>query len=43
MLIRLVQPFTDLVRWGEPYVFDDEDPLLDSGPCRSDDSFNLWA
>jgi hypothetical protein len=41
-LIRLLQPFTDLVRWGEPYDVEDEDPLLDQ-PQRSDERFNLWG
>jgi hypothetical protein len=41
-LIRLLQPFTDMVRWGEPYDVEDDDPLLDS-PAPHDDRFNLWA
>lgn len=43
MINRLIQPFADLVRWGEPYDLEDEDPLFDGGPCRSDDAINLWA
>lgn len=43
MLTRLVQPFSDLVRWGEPWDVEDDDPLLDSGSSRSDESFNLWG
>ena len=42
MIDRLLQPFTEMVRWGEPWDVEDDDPLLD-GPCRSDESFNLWA
>jgi hypothetical protein len=42
MLNRLVQPFSELVRWGEPWDIEDDDPLLDA-PCRSDESFNLWS
>jgi hypothetical protein len=42
VLIRLVRPFSDLVRWGEPWDIEDDDPLLDGTPGR-DDSFNLWS
>ena len=42
MLNRILEPFTDLGRWGEPYDVEDDDPLLD-GPGRSDESFNLWG
>jgi hypothetical protein len=42
LLTRLVRPFSDLVRWGEPWDVEDDDPLLDSGP-RGDDAFNLWG
>ena len=42
VLTRLVQPFSELVRWGEPWDVEDDDPLLDS-PSRSDESFNLWS
>jgi len=41
-LIRLLQPFTDMVRWGEPYDVEEDDPLLDA-PTPHDDRFNLWA
>jgi hypothetical protein len=27
MLTRLVQPFTELVRWGEPWDVEDDDLL----------------
>lgn len=43
VLNRLVQPFSELVRWGEPWDVEDDDPLLDAGPSRSDESFNLWG
>jgi hypothetical protein len=43
LLHRLVQPFSDLVRWGEPWDVEDDDPLFDSGPSRSDEAFNLWS
>jgi hypothetical protein len=43
MLTRLVQPFSDLVRWGEPWDVEDDDPLLDSTPTRGDDALNLWG
>ena len=29
MLTRLVKPFTELVRWGEPWDVEDDDLLLD--------------
>ena len=41
MLTRIVGPFTDLVRWGEPWDVEDDDPLADSP--RFDEPFNLWA
>lgn len=40
---RLVQPFTDLVRWGEPWDVEDDDPLLDSTPNRGDDAVSAWS
>ena len=43
MLNRLVQPFSDLVRWGEPWDVEDDDPLLDPTSTRSDESFDLWG
>jgi hypothetical protein len=30
MLARLVEPFTELVRWGEPWDVEDDDALLES-------------
>jgi hypothetical protein len=42
VLTRLLEPFTDLVRWGEPHDLEDDDPLLD-GPSTVDEQFNLWA
>jgi hypothetical protein len=42
MLIRLIEPFADLVRWGEPWDVEDDDPLCDSAG-RGDEAFNLWA
>ncbi len=42
LLTRLVQPFSDLVRWGEPWDVEDDDPLLESRTSRSDDTFSLW-
>ena len=39
---RLVGAFVDLVRWGEPFDFeDDDDPLLDR-PAPAEPS-SLWA
>ncbi|HUF33330.1 MAG TPA: hypothetical protein VMN58_09015 [Acidimicrobiales bacterium] len=37
LLSRVVTPFVDLVRWGEPWdIEDDPDPLLDqAGPGPS--------
>ena len=29
MLMRLMQPISDLVRWGEPWDVEDDDPLLE--------------
>jgi hypothetical protein len=43
LLTRFVQPFSDLVRWGEPWDVEDDDPLYDSGPSRSDDTFTAWT
>ena len=43
MLTRLVQPFSEMVRWAEPWDVEDDDPLYDAGPTRSDESFNLWS
>ena len=40
MLTRLVEPFTELVRWGEPWDVEDDDPLFDSG---LDEPFNRWG
>ena len=28
-LLRLMQPFSDLVRWGEPWDIEDDDPLFE--------------
>ena len=40
--VRLVDAFADLVRWGEPFDFeDDDDPLLDRPACSPPAS--LWA
>ena len=40
--VRLVDAFADLVRWGEPFDFeDDDDPLLDRPGCSQPAS--LWA
>lgn len=30
VLGRLLEPFADLVRWGEPWDVEDDDPLLDA-------------
>ena len=38
MLMRLMQPFSDLVRWGEPWDVEDDDPLLDA-----EDSVSRWG
>jgi hypothetical protein len=37
LLNRLVQPFEDLVRWGEPWDVEDDDPLLETSPSSGDD------
>jgi hypothetical protein len=42
MLTRLIEPFTELVRWGEPWDLEEEDPLLESSG-QSDESFSLWS
>lgn len=38
MLLRLMQPFSDLVRWGEPWDVEDDDPLLDA-----EEPFSRWS
>ena len=43
LLNRLVQPFEDLVRWGEPWDVEDDDPLLDASPSNGSDRVTLWA
>jgi hypothetical protein len=43
VLTRLVRPFSELIRWGEPWDVEDDDPLYESGGARSDESFNLWG
>ena len=43
VLNRLVQPFTDLVRWGEPWDVEDDDPLLETATSRGDDALNAWS
>jgi hypothetical protein len=43
LITRLVQPFSELVRWGEPWDVEDDDPLCDSGPSRTDDSFTVGS
>ena len=43
LLTRLVEPFTDLVKWGEPWDVEDDDPLLDA-PCSAyEEPASLWA
>lgn len=41
MLTRIVGPLSDLIRWGEPWDVEDDDPLCEHS--RSDEPFNLWA
>ena len=43
LLTRLLEPFTDLVRWGEPWDVEDDDPLLDSPQVAFEESAGLWA
>ena len=38
MINRLIQPFSDLVRWGEPWDVEDDDPLFEN-----DDAFSSWG
>jgi hypothetical protein len=40
MLQQLIQPFSDLVRWGEPWDVEDDDLLLDT-TCGVDESLSL--
>ena len=42
MLDRLMQPFSDLVRWGEPWDVEDDDALLDAS-LTFEDGVSLWA
>jgi hypothetical protein len=42
VITRLLEPFTDLVRWGEPYDVEDEELLVDDA-SGADEPFNLWA
>ena len=43
LLTRLVEPFADLVRWGEPWDVEDDDPLLDAPAGVFEEPANLWA
>ena len=43
LLGRLVRPIPDLIRWGEPWAFEDEDSVLDGGDATSATTFNLWS
>ena len=43
MINRLLQPFSDLVRWGEPWDVEDDDPLLDPSPAFGDEPVSVWA
>lgn len=38
MFMRLMQPFSDLVRWGEPWDVEDDDSLLDT-----EESLSRWG
>jgi hypothetical protein len=37
-ILRLLQPFSDLVRWGEPWDVEDDDPLFEA-----DEPLNRWG
>jgi len=43
LLTRLVEPFTDLVKWGEPWDVEDDDPLLDAPAAVFEEPASLWA
>lgn len=43
MLSRLLQPFSDLVRWGEPWDVEDDDAVADWSPTLGDDALSAWA
>lgn len=40
---RLVEPFTDLVKWGEPWDVEDDDPLVDAPSSVFEEAAGLWA
>jgi len=42
VLTRLVQPFAELVRWGEPWDVEDDDPLLES-PWGGEEPVSRWS
>ena len=43
LLTRLLEPFTDLVRWGEPWDVEDDDPLFEPSAGADETSFSLWT
>ena len=43
ILTRLVEPFTDLVKWGEPWDVEDDDPLLEAPSSIFEEPAGLWA
>ena len=43
LLTRLVEPFTDLVKWGEPWDVEDDDPLLDAPAGAFEEPASIWA
>ena len=43
LLTRLVEPFTDLVKWGEPWDVEDDDPLYEGSAAVYDEPANIWA
>lgn len=43
LLTRLVEPFTDLVKWGEPWDVEDDDPLYEGPAASFEEPSSIWA
>ena len=43
LLTLLVEPFTDLVKWGEPWDVEDDDPLYEGSTTSFEEPSSIWA